>query len=260
MIEIPEPRIEVIEVTAPEWVPEPKLSRPAPRTPPAPKVPMVQARNVSKIYDSGPRTVVALDSVDLVLAMGEMVAVMGPSGSGKTTLLNCLSGLDEITTGEVVVEGVSLDRMSDGQRTQYRARRMGFVFQAFNLLPVFSAAENVELPLLLGGTRVSNARRRARDALDAVGLSDRARHRPAELSSGEQQRVAIARAIAPEPAVLWADEPTGNLDTENAEKIIHLIKQLNVERELTILMVTHDHHMASWADQLLQMKDGRITG
>jgi putative ABC transport system ATP-binding protein len=221
---------------------------------------MVEARHVSKVYKSGPAKVVALDSVDLVVGRGQMVAVMGPSGSGKTTLLNCLSGLDEISSGEVFVEGARLAGMSDAKRTKYRARRMGFVFQAFNLLPVFSAVENVELPLLLGGIGSGEARKRAIDALVAVGLGERARHRPAELSAGEQQRVALARAIAPDPAVLWADEPTGNLDTENAERVIQLIKQLNVERNLTILLVTHDQHIAGWAERLLHMRDGRIIG
>jgi putative ABC transport system ATP-binding protein len=221
---------------------------------------MVEARHVSKIYKTGAAKVVALDSVALTIGRGQMVAVMGPSGSGKTTLLNCLSGLDEISSGEVVIEGASLAGMSDAKRTKYRARRMGFVFQAFNLLPVFSAVENVELPLLLGGTRAGNARLRAIEALAAVGLGGRAGHRPAELSAGEQQRVALARAVAPDPAVLWADEPTGNLDTENAEMVIQLIKKLNVERDLTILLVTHDQHIAGWAERLLHMRDGRIVG
>jgi putative ABC transport system ATP-binding protein len=221
---------------------------------------MVEAKGVSKIYNSGPSQVVALNSVTLTLNQGEMVAVMGPSGSGKTTLLNCLSGLDEVSSGEVIIEGVSLARMSDAARTEYRARRMGFVFQAFNLLPVFSSVENVELPLLLSGLKASKARQTAREALNSVGLSSRERHRPSELSAGEQQRVAIARAIAPDPAVLWADEPTGNLDTENAQRVIQMIKRLNVERGLTILLVTHDHQMAGWAEQMLQMRDGRVIG
>lgn len=219
---------------------------------------MVEAISVSRIYKTGPVEVVALDDVDLALGRGEMVAVMGPSGSGKTTLLNCLSGLDEVTKGEVLVEGVPLAGMSDADRTAYRAKRMGFIFQAFNLLPVFSAIENVELPLLLSGVRASPARRRANEALDIVGLAPRARHRPAELSGGEQQRVAIARAIAPEPAVLWADEPTGNLDSENADKTIDLLVRLNREQGLTILMVTHDRQVASRAGGTVEMKDGRI--
>ena len=202
----------------------------------------------------------ALDSVDIELQRGEMVAVMGPSGCGKTTLLNCLSGLDQISSGRIFIEGEALAEMSDSQRTIYRARRMGFVFQAFNLLPIFTAVENVELPLLLSGTRRSKARKRAREALDSVGLADRAKHRPAELSAGEQQRVAIARAIAPDPAVLWADEPTGNLDSDNAERVIQLLKKMNVERHLTVLMVTHDEQVAGWAEHIIVMRDGRIVG
>lgn len=221
---------------------------------------MVEAQGVSRIYRTGPVEVVALDDVDLVLEKSEMVAVMGPSGSGKTTLLNCLSGLDEVSSGEVIVEGVPLASMSDGERTAYRAKRMGFIFQAFNLLPVFSAVENVELPLLLSGRKASEARKLAMEALDVVGLTPRSKHRPAELSGGEQQRVAIARAIAPSPAVLWADEPTGNLDSENAEKVIELLMELNRERGLTILMVTHDRQVASNAARLIEMKDGKVIG
>ena len=251
----PQPRTEErpVESTSP-----PKTRWMAPRRP-APDV-IVQARGLSKIYNSGPKQIVALNSVDIELHRGEMVAVMGPSGSGKTTLLNCLSGLDEVTSGDVFIEGVSLARISDASRTEYRSKRMGFVFQAFNLLPVFSSVENVELPLLLAGVRASKSRQRAREALNAVGLSARERHRPSELSAGEQQRVAIARAIAPDPAVLWADEPTGNLDTENAQRIMQMIKRLNSERGLTILLVTHDNQMAAWAEKKLQMRDGRVMG
>jgi putative ABC transport system ATP-binding protein len=220
--------------------------------------PLVVATGVSRVYSTAATKVVALDNVDFLVRKGEMVAVMGPSGSGKTTLLNCLSGLDEITSGEVSVEGTSLAKMSDAERTRYRARRMGFVFQAFNLLPVFSAAENVELPLLLGGTKASASRRRALEALDLVGLSERASHRPAELSAGEQQRVAIARAVAPRPAVLWADEPTGNLDSDNASKVIELMRSLNREEELTIVLVTHDLQVAQDAGRLVLMRDGRV--
>lgn len=221
---------------------------------------MVEAQSVSRVYKTGSLEVVALDGVDLLLDRGEMVAVMGPSGSGKTTLLNCLSGLDEVSSGEVIVEGVPLASMSDGERTAYRAKRMGFIFQAFNLLPVFSAVENVELPLLLSGRKAAEARKLAHEALEVVGLTPRSKHRPAELSGGEQQRVAIARAIAPSPAVLWADEPTGNLDSENAEKVIDLLRELNRERGLTILMVTHDRQVASHAARLVEMKDGKVIG
>lgn len=227
--------------------------------PPAPlSEPLVVATGVSRVYSTAATQVIALDNVDFLVRRGEMVSVMGPSGSGKTTLLNCLSGLDEITSGEVAVEGTSLAKMSDAERTRYRARRMGFVFQAFNLLPVFNAVENVELPLLLGGTKSSAARRRAVEALDLVGLSQRSVHRPAELSAGEQQRVAIARAIAPRPAVLWADEPTGNLDSDNASKVIELMRSLNRIEGLTIVLVTHDAQVARESGRLVLMRDGRI--
>lgn len=219
---------------------------------------MIESRGVTRVYTSGPVEVAALKDIDLFISSGEMVAIMGPSGCGKTTLLNCLSGLDEVTSGEVVVEGTSLAKMSDADRTRYRARRMGFIFQAFNLLPVFSAVENAELPMLLVGQKAREARRRSMEALEIVGLSPRARHRPAELSGGEQQRVAIARAIAHRPAVLWADEPTGNLDTENASMIIDLLVRLNRETGLTIVMVTHDPGIGGRANRIVTMRDGRI--
>lgn len=227
---------------------------------PDPPTPMVKAINASRLYKTGPSEVRALDGVSLTVLKGDFIAVMGPSGSGKTTLLNCLSGLDELTSGDVIVEGTSLSRMSDAKRTEYRARRMGFIFQAFNLLPVFSAVENVELPLLLVGQRSAAARTRALEALDEVGLADRASHRPPELSAGEQQRVAIARAIAPHPAVLWADEPTGNLDSENAAKILGLIDRLNRDTSLTILMVTHDASIGGRARRIVRMRDGKLLG
>jgi putative ABC transport system ATP-binding protein len=221
--------------------------------------PVVEARGATKIYRTAATEVVAMEDVDLALERGEMVAVMGPSGCGKTTLLNCLSGLDDLTSGEVLVEGDALHRMSDARRTQLRATRMGFVFQAFNLLPVFSAVENVELPMLLAGARSSDARRGAVEALTAVGLGERVDHRPAELSGGEQQRVAIARAIAPQPVVLWADEPTGNLDTETAAKIVALLQRLNEVMGLTIVVVTHDAEIGRRAARKVGMRDGRIS-
>ena len=219
---------------------------------------MVEAIGATRTYKTGSVEVTALSKVDVRIEAGEFVAVMGPSGSGKTTLLNCLSGLDELTSGEVLVEGEPLSKMSDRERTRYRARRMGFIFQAFNLIPVFSAVENVELPLLLGGRRPKVARQRALDALAEVGLSERANHRPSELSAGEQQRVAISRAIAPDPAVLWADEPTGNLDSENADKILVLLESLNRSVGLTIIMVTHDPGLGARAARLVRMRDGRL--
>jgi putative ABC transport system ATP-binding protein len=220
---------------------------------------MVRAVDVAKVYDTGRLKVDALRGVTLTISRGEMVAIMGPSGCGKTTLLNCLSGLDSITSGDVFIEGVSLKTMSDRQRTRYRARRMGFVFQFYNLLAVLTAAENVEMPLLLTGVSTSDARRRALDTLDLVGLRERAGNRPGELSGGERQRVTIARALVNDPAIVWADEPTGDLDSTNAEEIINLMCRLNEERGVTFALVTHDISVGRRADRIVRMKDGEIV-
>jgi len=186
-----------------------------------------------------------------------MLALVGPSGSGKTTLLNCLSGLDRFDAGTVQVDGVDLALMSDRQRTAYRCRNMGFVFQAFNLLPVLTAAENVETPLLLNGVSGSESRRRALDMLETLGLAHRAGHRPDQLSGGEQQRVAVARALVHRPAVVWADEPTGNLDTEVTQVIVELLRRSNEEGQ-TIVLVTHNPRVAERAGRVLHIRDGRI--
>ena len=201
--------------------------------------PMLVAERVRKVYRTGAEEVVALHDVDLVVHDGEFVSVMGPSGSGKTTLLNCCSGLDDIDGGRVLLDGVDLHALSDVQRTANRASSMGFVFQAYNLIPVFSAVENVELPLLLAGADAKDARRRASETLDRVGLSSRLKHRPAELSGGEQQRVTVARALAGRPRVVWADEPTGALDSETAGNVLELLGELNADG-LTLIVVTHD--------------------
>src|SRR5439155_24883584 len=176
--------------------------------------PIVEAREVDKRYDTGKGEVHALRGVSFTVGRGEMVAIMGPSGSGKTTLLNCLSGLDRIDAGEVLIEGVALSEMTDEQRTDYRARRMGFVFQFYNLMPVLTAVENVELPLLVARVPAKEARAKALDALAMVGLAERASHVPDALSGGQRQRCTIARALVNEPAIVWADEPTGNLHSE----------------------------------------------
>jgi putative ABC transport system ATP-binding protein len=203
--------------------------------------------------------VTALRGLDLEVRAGELVAVMGPSGSGKTTLLNCLSGLDDVDAGRVLIGGKDLFAMSDADRTEHRARSMGFVFQSFNLIPVFTAAENVELPLLLVGTDRLAARSRALAMLDRVGLSHRAGHRPNELSGGEQQRVTIARALVSRPAVVWADEPTGNLDTAMAAQVMDLLRQLNAEEGQTIVLVTHDPGIGAMAGRLVRMRDGALV-
>jgi putative ABC transport system ATP-binding protein len=220
---------------------------------------MVRAVNVTKVYDSGRVKVEALRGIDLSIQRGEMVAIMGPSGCGKTTLLNCLSGLDSISSGDVLIEGISLGTMSDRERTRYRARHMGFIFQFYNLLAVLSAVENVEMPLLLTGVPGAEARRRALATLDLVGLRERAANRPGELSGGERQRVTIARALVNDPAIVWADEPTGDLDSTNAEEIINLMCRLNQERDVTFALVTHDIAIGRRAHRIVRMRDGAIV-
>ncbi|HEY9373969.1 ABC transporter ATP-binding protein [Streptomyces sp.] len=220
---------------------------------------LLVASGVRKIYRTGSVEVTALLDLDLVVRHGEMVAVMGPSGSGKTTLLNCLSGLDDIDAGRVEVDGHDLFAMSDAARTEHRAHTMGFVFQAFNLIPVFSAVENVELPLLLVGTRPREARRRALDMLDRVDLGHRVEHRPSELSGGEQQRVTIARALAGRPVIVWADEPTGNLDSAMADQVMDLLCELNRDESQTIVLVTHDSAIGARVPRLIRMRDGQLV-
>jgi len=221
--------------------------------------PIVEARSIVKTYDTGAVRVEALRGIDLTLALGEMAAIMGPSGCGKTTLLNCLSGLDAVDEGDVVIEGTSLGEMSDRERTDYRARHMGFVFQFYNLMPVLTAVENVELPLLLARVGAKTARRKALEALELVGIGDRARQVPDALSGGERQRVTIARSLVNDPAIVWADEPTGDLDSENAQEIVALMRRLNVERGLSFLIVTHDIAVGRQTDRIIRMLDGEVV-
>jgi len=235
-------------------------ARAAEEAAPRARAAIVEARSIRKTYDTGAVRVDALRGVNLTLAQGEMVAIMGPSGCGKTTLLNCLSGLDSLDDGEVVIEGTPLSEMSDRARTDYRARRMGFVFQFYSLMPVLTAVENVELPLLLARVDGDEARRRALDALGLVGLRERASHVPDALSGGERQRVTIARSLVNDPAIVWADEPTGDLDSENATEIVELMRRLNTERGLTFLIVTHDIAVGRKTDRIVRMVDGEIRG
>ncbi len=221
---------------------------------------IIEARGIHKIYHTGTVQVHALKGVDFAVRRGEMVAVMGPSGCGKTTLLNCLSGLDDIDQGEVVIEGVRLPRMSDNERTDYRARRMGFVFQLYNLLPVLSSVENVEMPLLVSGSPPAASRKAALEALALVGLPGVADRLPAELSGGQRQRVTIARALVNQPAIIWADEPTGDLDSETAREIMDLLCRLNEENTQTFVLVTHSDEVARRADRIVRMRDGQIVG
>ena len=221
--------------------------------------PIILARQIQKWFRNGKIEVHALRGVDLAVARGEMVAVMGPSGCGKTTLINCLSGLDNFDDGEVQIEGASLRGMGDKKRTRYRAERMGFIFQTYNLLPVISAVENVELPLLVSGVNPRTARRRALTALEQVSLADRADHRPAELSGGQRQRVTIARALVNEPAIVWADEPTGALDSKAAEDVLRLMLHLNQEYQQTFVIVTHESDIAAMCHRTIRMRDGEIV-
>jgi putative ABC transport system ATP-binding protein len=221
---------------------------------------VIDAIQVHKTYDTGSTRVQALRGVDFQVKRGEMVAVMGPSGCGKTTLLNCLSGLDRIDSGEIWLEGKNLGEMADKERTGYRALRMGFVFQVYNLLPVLNAVENVELPLLVAGVRPKEAREKATQALKTVGLEQWARHRPAELSGGQRQRVTVARSLVNNPAIVWADEPTGALDSKTAGEIMGLMRELNANQQMTIVIVTHDPGVGAQCNRIVQMRDGLIVG
>ena len=220
---------------------------------------IIEATDIHKTYDTGKVKVVALRGVEISIRRGEMVAVMGPSGCGKTTLLNILSGIDDITEGQVVIDGTSIHVMPDKQCTRYRAEKMGFVFQSFNLLPVLSAVENVELPLLVGGVNPKKARQQAMEALALVGLAGEEQKRPLEMSGGQQQRVTIARALVNEPAIVWADEPTGNLDGETSAEIVDLLCRMNKEKSQTFVIVTHDLAVGRRTDRILRMADGEIV-
>ncbi len=220
--------------------------------------PIVRADQVVKTYVTGKARFEALKSISLDIMPGEVVGVMGPSGCGKTTMLNCLSGIDSVTSGKVFIEGKDLAGMSDNVRTDYRAKRMGFVFQVYNLLPVLSAVENTELPLLVSGMRPRHAREKAMEALRTVGLEQWAKHRPAELSGGQRQRVTIARSLVNDPAIVWADEPTGALDSKTAHEILDLMLDLNAQKGLTIVIVTHDPAVGRACQRIVEMRDGEI--
>ncbi len=220
---------------------------------------IIRAIDVRKTYRVGAIEVPALQGVNLDVNRGEMVAIMGPSGCGKTTLLNCISGLDDLSGGRVLIEGKDLTAMGDEARTRYRAHRMGFIFQSYNLLPVLTAVENVELPLLVAGVDLKAARERALRSLDVVGLSNRAGHKPSEMSGGQQQRVTIARSLVNQPAIVWADEPTGNLDTATGLEVFGLMKQLNADLGQTYVIVTHDPRIADACDRIVQMENGSVV-
>ena len=222
--------------------------------------PIIQVEQVVKIYDTGEVKVNALRGVSLVVPRGEMLAIMGPSGCGKTTLLNCMSGLDTVDGGVIRINGQDLAALSDNAKTTFRARQMGFIFQFYNLLPVLSSAENVELPLVVSGVGAKEARRRAIAALAQVGLENWAGHRPAQLSGGQRQRVTIARALVNNPAIVWADEPTGDLDSATADDIMVLMERLNAEQHQTFVIVTHDPAIGARCHRIVHMRDGQIVG
>lgn len=220
----------------------------------------VTARGLTKVYGEGETATRALAGVDLDVAPGELLAIMGASGSGKSTLLNCLAGLEPPTEGTVSIQGRDLWRLSEDERTRFRGRHMGFVFQSFNLLPVLTAEENVELPLLVNGMRPRAARKTAHQMLERVGLFDRREHTPATLSGGEQQRVAVARALVHRPGLMWADEPTGNLDDETGSSVMDLLVELNREMGTTVVLVTHDPAVAKRTRRVLRMESGVFGG
>jgi putative ABC transport system ATP-binding protein len=221
-------------------------------------MPIIRAENVTKTYVTGSVTVNALKGITIEIWKGEMVAVMGPSGCGKTTLLNCLSGIDDVTSGKIFIEGQDLTDMNDRNKTSFRAHRMGFVFQLYNLLPVLTATENVEFPLLIAGANPKESRKTAVDLLNAVGLSEKTEMRPSALSGGERQRVTIARALVNAPAIVWADEPTGDLDHKNSDEVVGLMRRLNRENGQTFVIVTHDLEVGAKCDRIIHMRDGTI--
>jgi putative ABC transport system ATP-binding protein len=220
---------------------------------------MISLHNVSRYYESGERSVHALDHVSFTIARHEFVAVAGPSGCGKSTLMHLIAGLDRPTAGEIVVDGLSLTTANDAQLTNFRRRQLGLVFQFFNLLPTMNVLENVSLPLLLQGVPLAHATARAAELLGLVGLTNRAHHFVHQLSGGEQQRTAIARALVHRPALLLADEPTGNLDTASAERVLALLRQIAREQLATLILVTHSAEVAAAASRLIEMRDGSIV-
>jgi putative ABC transport system ATP-binding protein len=220
---------------------------------------IIQTSNLTKIYGSGATAVTALDHVSLSIDPGEFVAIMGPSGCGKSTLLHLIGGLDKASEGSVQIDGHNLNDLSDDKLTEIRRRKMGFIFQFYNLIPVLSAVENASLPVTLDGMKPAEARAKAVEWLTRFGLADRLSNRPDELSGGQQQRVAVARALVAEPALVLADEPTGNLDTKASDEIAALLRQVSKEFGRAVIMVTHDPRIAAYADRIIFLKDGKIA-
>ena len=220
---------------------------------------IIQLKSVSKIYKMGKENLTVLDGINLDIEEGEFVAIMGPSGSGKSTLANVIGGLDKVNSGTILVDGQELNKLNDKKLSEYRNKKIGFVFQAFNLIPTFTAQENVMLPLILMGVSSKMRKQKAYDCLKIVGLENRVTHKPNELSGGERQRVSIARALVNEPKIIIADEPTGNLDSKKSAEIISILKKLNSNSKITLIVITHDPNMAHEADRILNMQDGKIS-
>jgi len=220
---------------------------------------IIQTSNLTKIYGSGATAVTALDHVSLSIDPGEFVAIMGPSGCGKSTLLHLIGGLDKASEGSVQIDGHNLNDLDDDKLTEIRRRKMGFIFQFYNLIPVLNAVENASLPVTLDGMKPAEARAKAVEWLTRFGLADRLTNRPDELSGGQQQRVAVARALVAEPALVLADEPTGNLDTKASDEIAALLRQVSKEFGRAVIMVTHDPRIAAYADRIIFLKDGKIA-
>jgi len=220
---------------------------------------MIELHDVWRLYRMGGETINALAGIDLKVSEGEFVTIVGPSGSGKSTLLNIIGGLDTPTIGRIEVDGQDLSKASDRELSLYRNKKVGFIFQTFNLQPTHTALENVSLPLVFAKVPLWRRKRIAREVMKTVGLSDRLRHKPNQLSGGERQRVAIARALVNDPKILLADEPTGNLDSKTGEQIMELLTRLNKERGITLLLVTHDLKTADYADRMLRMRDGQVA-
>jgi putative ABC transport system ATP-binding protein len=218
---------------------------------------MIELRNISKTVTSGSEQLTILHSLDLTIPRGQFVSVIGPSGSGKSTLLGLTAGLDYPTSGDILLDGHNITRISEDELAVLRGRLIGFIFQSFHLIPSLTAFENILVPMEIAG--ISQARQRAQSLLDEVGLHERGHHYPSQLSGGEQQRVAIARAFSNDPAILLADEPTGNLDSKNGGHIFDLLLRLNRDRQTTLMLVTHDHHLAEMADRVIALRDGRVA-
>ena len=221
--------------------------------------PLIDVRNVKKVYHVGTVDVHALRGVDLQIASGDICSIIGRSGSGKSTMLNVLAGLEQVSGGEIVIAGKHLERMTQGELIIFRQKRVGFIFQSFNLMPYYTALENVALPLSFSGVPLAQRTKRAKQMLDIVGLSTHMKHRPSELSGGQQQRVGIARALVTNPSIVFADEPTGNLDSNTSDEVMQVIINNMREQGKTLVMVTHDPHIAEYGDKVVHLLDGRIT-